>query len=102
MTAPTKICVLHLNLCTEYFMGIRDGNKPFEYREVKPYWIKRLAKEYDQVWFHWGYKKATDETVIKRKFVKPEIVTRSHKHWGNDRKSLFAIPTGIRVEGSVL
>lgn len=34
--------VLTLNLKRKYWEQIRDGEKHMEYREIKPYWTKRL------------------------------------------------------------
>lgn len=87
--------ILHLNLCYKYWDEIKAGNKPFEYRLVKDYWVKRLAKDYDEVWFHRGYSKVSEETVIKAKwFGMPAIITRQHEHFGSEPVQVFAIPTG--------
>lgn len=40
--------VLTLVVSKEWFDMIADGRKTEEYREIKPYWIKRLAKAYNQ------------------------------------------------------
>ena len=37
---------LHLNLKKQWFDLILDGEKEEEYREIKPYWVKRL------IWDH--------------------------------------------------
>lgn len=50
--------ILHLTLHKKWFDQIASGIKTKEYREKKPYWIKRLVdKEYDEVWFRTGYSK---------------------------------------------
>lgn len=40
--------MLTFNLKKEWFEKIKSGEKTHEYREVKPYWIKRLAKLIDK------------------------------------------------------
>ena len=48
--------ILHLTLLRCWFDEIVSGRKTREYREIKPYWTKRLAgREYDEVWFRNGY-----------------------------------------------
>ena len=50
--------VLHLTLKRKWFDLIASGEKTTEYREYKPYWIKRLdGKEYQEVHFRNGYSK---------------------------------------------
>ena len=52
---PVKI--LHLTLKRKYFDLIACGNKRVEFREAKPYWVKRLdGKNYDIVRFRNGYR----------------------------------------------
>ena len=38
--------MLTFNLKKQWYEKIRSGEKTIEYREVKPYWTKRLAKEF--------------------------------------------------------
>lgn len=48
--------VLHLTLKREWFDMIASGQKREEYREMKPYWHKRLNKErFDAIHFRNGY-----------------------------------------------
>jgi len=47
--------VLHMTLKREWFNKILSGRKTEEYREIKPYWSKRLAKKYDMIQFRNGY-----------------------------------------------
>ncbi len=37
--------ILHLTLHKKWFDDIAAGNKPFEYRDIKPYWTSRLMKD---------------------------------------------------------
>ncbi len=54
---------LHLTLMKEWFDQILAGTKKIEYREIKPYWTKRLfddggnAKKFDIIEFRNGYSK---------------------------------------------
>lgn len=58
--------VLHLTLKRQWFDMIASGVKKEEYREIKPYWVKRLAgQHYDSVQFRNGYS-ATAPTMILR------------------------------------
>lgn len=92
--------VLILNLNSEYFDEIKKGVKPFEYREYKHYWIKRLAKHYDLVSFRLGYPKTNSEKevidkskVIDRPYQGYELQTIVHKQFGNKPVKVFAIRT---------
>lgn len=55
--------ILYLPLKSEWYNLIESGIKKEEYREIKPYWIKRLCisdsdfKHYDKVKFSYGYTK---------------------------------------------
>lgn len=92
--------ILHLNLKKEYFNDIKNGHKPFEYREYTGHWEKRLVdKVYDEVHFKLGYPKASDSSkIIKRKYIGYELRDIRHKHFGNENPSskqikVFAILT---------
>lgn len=56
--------ILHLTLIKKYFDQIASGKKKQEYREFKPYWIKRLTDlecdyyyNFDEIHFRNGYSK---------------------------------------------
>ena len=61
---------LHLNLKGEYFNQIKSGDKQFEYREITPYWKKRLeGKTFDNIYIKRGYPKKDDkENIIIREW----------------------------------
>lgn len=42
--------MLTFNLKKEWFEKIKSGEKTHEYREVKPYWDKRIEKEYKNIY----------------------------------------------------
>ena len=48
---------LSLVLKHKWYNLIESGDKTSEYREIKPYWDKRLNKHYDTVTFQKGYTK---------------------------------------------
>ena len=48
--------ILHLTLKRKWFDLIKSGDKKVEYREAKPYWIKRLyGRRFDEIYFRNGY-----------------------------------------------
>lgn len=50
--------ILHLTLKKKWYDMIASGDKKEEYREMKPYWHKRLLnKDYDYIIFKNGYSK---------------------------------------------
>ena len=60
--------VLHLNLYRKYFDQILKGKKTTEYREVTPYWSKRLeGKHYDVIQFRNGYAKIAPVMIVEFK-----------------------------------
>lgn len=58
--------ILHLTLKKKWFDMIASGEKREEYREMKPYWHKRLAgKEYDTIRFRNGYSKTAPVMTVE-------------------------------------
>lgn len=55
--------ILHLTLMKKWFDQILEGTKKIEYREIKPYWTKRLfdkngkSIKFDFILFRNGYSK---------------------------------------------
>lgn len=87
---------------------IESGEKPEEYREIKPYWIDRLTwheridnmvdpqltfKPYTHVCFHYGYTKRTMTFEIKRMSV-----GIGNPAWGAPDYEVFIITLGKRIE----
>lgn len=89
---------LTLNVCKAYFIAIQEGMKLEEYRLMKPYWIKRLMKDYDEVHVLCGYPRKDDESrrivFPYRGWVKKEII---HPHFGDQPVQVFAIPLANRT-----
>jgi len=61
--------VLHMTLKKQWFDMIASGEKKEEYREIKPYWINRLNKQYDVIHFRNGYSKTAPTMIIELKSV---------------------------------
>ena len=58
--------ILHLTLKKKWFDMIASGEKREEYREIKPYWNKRLTnKSYDAILFRNGYSKNAPKVLVK-------------------------------------
>ena len=67
---------LHLTLFRRWFIDILEGTKTEEYREIKPFWAKRLSQQYDTVTFRNGY--AKDAPLMVVEFKGMEIKTIYH------------------------
>jgi len=61
--------ILHLTLKKKWFDMIASGEKREEYRELKPYWHKRLTKKYDVIQFRNGYRKDSPKITVELKEV---------------------------------
>lgn len=62
--------VLHLTLKKEWFAMIASGKKLEEYREIKPYWNKRLLnREYDAIQFRNGYHRNAPTMIVELKEI---------------------------------
>ena len=60
--------VLHLILYRKYFDQILKKEKTIEYRNITPYWSKRLeGRHYDVIKFRNGYRKDAPEFVVEYK-----------------------------------
>lgn len=106
---------LHLVLKSKWYDMIASGIKTEEYREIKPYWIKRLCtclfigtqrcyhcqanryveclRNFNEVCFSRGYSDVTMTYQVKGIFIgdgKPE--------WGAPNENVFIIKLGRRIE----
>ena len=66
--------ILHLTLHARWFDEILSGKKKVEYRDIKPYWEKRLfengkPKGYDLIFFRNGYSKNCRKMKVEFKGV---------------------------------
>ncbi len=68
--------ILHLTLHKEFFKQILSGTKKIEYREIKPYWTKRLFNQddnpikYTKIIFKNGYAKDAPTMEVEFKEIK--------------------------------
>jgi hypothetical protein len=60
---------LRLTLFRRWFIDILEGTKTEEYREIKPFWAKRLFQQYDTVTFRNGYAKDAPLMVVETKTI---------------------------------
>lgn len=78
-----NVKVLHLVLKKKWYEMQERGEKTEEYREMKPYWCKRLldqsgnVKQYTHVCFHYGY---TQRCFINR--IDCIYIGRGYTEWG--------------------
>lgn len=85
--------VLHLTLKKKWFDMILSGEKTEEYREIKPYWHKRLkAKDWDVIEFRNGYGKHVPSF---RAYFDGLSIGHGKPSWGATlRESYFIIRIG--------
>ncbi|MEK6945573.1 MAG: ASCH domain-containing protein [Nanoarchaeota archaeon] len=62
--------ILYLTLKKKWFDLISSGEKKIEYREIKPYWTKRLfdngnSKKFDFIIFKNGYTKNSPKIKVE-------------------------------------
>jgi hypothetical protein len=109
--------ILHLTLKRKWFDMIESGEKPEEYREIKPYWIKRLCdkhdgciggdfmdqhncyaftfKNFDMIVARNGYSKTS--RVLKRKLLWISIDVGLPAWGAEPGKNYFVIKLGERI-----
>ena len=62
--------ILHLTLKKKWFDMISSGIKKEEYREIKPYWNRRLGlNKFDVVCFRNGYAKNSPRIILELKRI---------------------------------
>lgn len=99
---------LTLSLKKQWFDMIKSGEKKEEYREIKPFWKKRLRsvvlktdlstvyegfQRYDTLVFTLGYPKA-DDTERRLVFKNPKIrVGTGRPEWGAEHGKLYFVIT---------
>ena len=93
---------LHLPLKAKWYEMIESGVKTEEYREIKPYWEKRLApcdnsnsikgKGYTHVKFSYGYTKRTMTFEIES-----ITIGKGKPEWGAPTEDVFIIKLGKRL-----
>lgn len=83
--------ILHLVLKRRWYEMIERGEKTEEYREIKPYWTKRIGL-YDAVRFSYGYTKRT--MMFECKTIS---VGKGRKEWGAPDSDVYIIKLGKRI-----
>ena len=104
---------LHLSLKKEWYNMIESGEKKEEYREIKPYWCKRLIHDYDEHMEEFGaiifdeknfkkYDKIKFTYGYTKKYMVFECngidVGIGNAEWGASDKPVFIIKLGKRIE----
>ena len=91
---------LTLSLKKQWFDLLQSGVKPEEYRELKPFWAKRLCgKTFDSVEFTLGYPKADDTSRRMTFECNGIVVTTGNPEWGAEPgKEYFVIKLGKRIK----
>ena len=96
---PLTGSVLHLTLKRKWFDMIASGEKREEYREIKPYWIKRLAgRHYDYVHFRNGYNNGCPEMLVECKGIE---VGYGKQRWGAGSAERYKIKLGRIISQNV-
>ena len=94
--------VLHLTLKKKWFVMTDIGDKPEEYREITPYWRKRLMtnqstfKQFDQVFARNGYNPKKNPSWL-RKWEGTSIGYGQEKWGAEPGKKYFVIKLGERI-----
>lgn len=87
--------VLHIPMNGEYWCEIKAGSKPFEYRLCDDRWKKILSKEYDYVFFKYGYPSRENwNKIIVEPYRGFEVQSIVHPLFGEEAVKVFAIYTG--------
>lgn len=89
-----RALVLHVK--DEYYQDVKEGRKPFEFRLDNEYWRKRLVgQEYDVIIYMSGYPKKGDTSkTMTFPYHGYEMQTITHKHFGPEPVTVFAIAVG--------
>lgn len=84
--------ILHLVLKRCWYDMIERGEKTEEYREIKPYWTKRIGV-YDAVVFHRGY---TNRIMMFE--CRGIGIGKGRKEWGAPDDDVYKIKLGKRIK----
>jgi len=95
--------ILHLTLKKKWFDQILAGTKKIEYREIKPYWTKRLfdkdgkPKHYDIIEFRNGYSKEARKMQVEFNEVRTSRLKEDVLGW-NKGMNVYGIILGEVLE----
>lgn len=83
--------ILYLTLKKKWFDLIKSGQKTEEYREIKPYWEKRLKDKYfDCVCFKNGYSANAPQFTIELKGIE---IKEGREEWGAEKGVKYFVLT---------
>lgn len=83
--------VLNLVLKYKWYNMIESGVKTEEYREIKPYWTKRIGIM-DAVKFSYGYTKRT--MMFECRSI---TIGKGNPEWGAPNEDVYIIKLGKRL-----
>lgn len=89
---------LHLTLTRRWFDMIASGEKREEYREIKPYWTRRLADlgtDFDRVQFRNGYRADSPKLTAQ---IEGIFVGYGRPEWGAPAERVYIIRLGSLLE----
>ena len=89
--------ILHLPLKKKWFDMIYSGEKPEEYREIKPYWDGRLFKhQFTHIKFRNGYSSKDPSFIIELKGISKGM---PNPKWCEDaNRPVYVLKLGVVVE----
>lgn len=91
--------ILHLTLKAKWFDMIALGVKKEEYREIKPYWTKRLVGlKYTHIYFRNGYSKNARAFLIEYKGIVEGV---GNQNWGAPSEQVYILGLGDIVAGAI-
>ena len=93
---------LNLTLTKKWFDMIANGVKKEEYREIKPYWIKRLQctkKKYSKILFSNGYGENVPSVLVEFKELRSGL---GIVEWGaQEGKEVYILMLGAILPRSI-
>jgi len=98
--------ILHLILKKKWFDEILAGTKKIEYREIKPYWTKRLfddegkPKKFDVIEFRNGYSKDARKMRVEFKGVRIGVLKGDVMGWKKGMRVYEIFLGKIVLEGN--
>ena len=92
--------ILHLTLHGKWFDMIASGEKQEEYRQLKPYWEKRLSgRHYDAVKFVNGYGADRPWMLVE---LKEKYIGLGKPEWGAPSMRVFILELGAILESNAI
>jgi hypothetical protein len=90
--------ILHIHVKEKYWQQVKDKLKNKEYRLIKPYWIKRLKKDYDLICYWCAY--TPKKLIFKYNGYVRTVI--KHEEFGDKPVNVFAIDLTKPHEVSLL